>query len=275
MISTFDEPDIHTGSYTIRYSCLSSPPCLNITTTLTISNIAIEHNGTYKCVAAIRHQGRSDNEYLSYELHVRRSSTLTENSSFLWLIVLLLCAFFFILILLCLCWMIRCHRSNRQQAERNKALLFDHDLSNDNGNAYKEKNDPYDLIDSRSQLGPPMYSEVRLVDSTPMRSIGGGSMSSTLLRRNDPFYESYRSDRQISDYRPSPQHVPLQSPAAAAVDEFEDEMIFPTGYEEDYQYREDIIKPNQAIDPRRQAKLQHTNHDRTNSQPTGLIESQL
>lgn len=39
-------------------------------------------------------------------------------------------------------------------------------------------------------------------------------------------------------------------------------MIFPTGYDEDYQYREDIMKPNQAVDPRRQAKLQHTNHDR-------------
>lgn len=66
------------------------------------------------------------------------------------------------------------------------------------------------------------------------------------------------------------------------MDEFEDEMIFPTGYEEDYQYREDIIKPNQAIDPRRQ----HTNHDRFShpsnykfdkieSQYGGLIESQL
>jgi hypothetical protein len=41
-------------------------------------------------------------------------------------------------------------------------------------------------------------------------------------------------------------------------------MIFPTGYEEDYQYREDIMKPNQAVDPRRQAKAQHTNHDRSN-----------
>ena len=41
-------------------------------------------------------------------------------------------------------------------------------------------------------------------------------------------------------------------------------MIFPTGYEEDYQYREDIIKPNQAVDPRRQRKVQHTNHDRLN-----------
>jgi hypothetical protein len=70
------------------------------------------------------------------------------------------------------------------------------------------------------------------------------------------------------------------------VDEFEDEMIFPTGYEEDYQYREDIIKPNQAIDPRRQTKIQHTNHDRfsqpsnykfdkTESHYTGLVESQL
>ena len=45
------------------------------------------------------------------------------------------------------------------------------------------------------------------------------------------------------------------------VDEFEDEMI---GYEEDYKYREDIMKPNQAIDPRRQVKQQHTNHDRFN-----------
>jgi hypothetical protein len=63
-------------------------------------------------------------------------------------------------------------------------------------------------------------------------------------------------------------------------------MIFPTGYEEDYQYREDIIKPNQALDPRRQLKLQHTNHDRysqpstskfdkTESQYGGLVESQL
>jgi hypothetical protein len=41
-------------------------------------------------------------------------------------------------------------------------------------------------------------------------------------------------------------------------------MIFPTGYEEDYQYREDIIKPNQVVDPRRQTKVQHTNHDRSN-----------
>ena len=49
------------------------------------------------------------------------------------------------------------------------------------------------------------------------------------------------------------------------VDEFEDEMIFPTGYDEDYEYREDIIKPNQAVDPRRQTKQQQpTNHDRTN-----------
>ena len=60
-------------------------------------------------------------------------------------------------------------------------------------------------------------------------------------------------------------------------------MIFPTGYEEDYQYREDIIKPNQAVDPRRQAKLQHTNHDRSINQnhisqqnhDSGLVESQL
>ena len=48
------------------------------------------------------------------------------------------------------------------------------------------------------------------------------------------------------------------------VDEFEDEMIFPTGYDEDYEYREDIIKPNQAVDPRRQPKQKPTNHDRPN-----------
>ena len=57
-------------------------------------------------------------------------------------------------------------------------------------------------------------------------------------------------------YRPSPLEP-------AVVDEFEDEMIFPTGYDEDYQYREDIMKPNQAVDPRRQTKVQHTNHDRS------------
>jgi len=64
-----------------------------------------------------------------------------------------------------------------------------------------------------------------------------------LLRRHDPFYDSYRSDRQLYEqvYRPSPMEPVI-------VDEFEDEMIFPTGYEEDYEYREDIIKPNQAID---------------------------
>jgi hypothetical protein len=48
------------------------------------------------------------------------------------------------------------------------------------------------------------------------------------------------------------------------VDEFEDEMIFPTGYEENYEYREDIMKPNQAVDPRRQPKQLPTNHDRSN-----------
>jgi hypothetical protein len=47
------------------------------------------------------------------------------------------------------------------------------------------------------------------------------------------------------------------------VDEFEDEMIFPTGYEEDYEYRVDIMKPNQAVDPRRQPRQQPTNHDRS------------
>jgi hypothetical protein len=119
----------------------------------------------------------------------------------------------------------RCHRSNRQQAERNKALLFDANNHHNgpllaNGNIYKEKNDeqhsfvtngsydPYDMVDSRSQLGPPMYSEVRMVDSTPLRSIGGGSMSSsiplhdtaTLMRRHHPhelFYDSFRSDKQL------------------------------------------------------------------------------
>lgn len=50
----------------------------------------------------------------------------------------------------------------------------------------------------------------------------------------------------------------------AIVDEFEDEMNFPTGYGEDYEYREDIMKPNQAVDPRRQPKQQPTNHDRSN-----------
>ncbi|CAF2779085.1 unnamed protein product [Rotaria sp. Silwood2] len=282
MISAVNEPDIHTGSYTIRYLCLStssmdlSPAtCLNKTTTLTISNIGTEHNGTYNCVAAIRNQGRSDNEYLSYELRVRQTSLI--NSSFLlWIIGIFLFLFLFLLILLCLCCILRCYQSNRQQTKRNKALLFD-SMNNqngflvENGNMYKEKNDeqhryvtngtydPYDMVDSRSQLGPPMYSEVRIIDSTPLRSIGGGSMSSTLLRRNDPFYDSSRSDKQLYEqvYRPSP----LES---TIVDEFEDEMIFPTGYEEDYQYREDIIKPNQAVDPRRQAKVQHTNHDRTN-----------
>jgi len=273
MIFAVDEPDIHTGSYTIRSSCLSSIPCLNKSTTLTISNIGTEHNGTYNCVAAIRNQGRSDNEYLSYELRVRRTSALTENSFLIWIIGLFIFIFIFLFLLLCLCWIIRCHRTNRQQAERNKALLFDNDSCIDHGNMYKEKNDPYDMIESRSQLGPPMYSEVRIADSTPLRSTVGGSMSATLLRRNDPFYESCRSDRQIYEYRPTPPHQ------IAIADEFEDEMIFPTGYEEDYQYREDIIKPNQAIDPRRQAKLQHTNHDRSNykfeSQYKGLVESQL
>jgi hypothetical protein len=222
MISTVNEPDIHSGSYTIRYSCLSissdlSPAtCLNKTITLTISNLGMEHNGTYNCVAAIRNQGRSDNEYLSYELRVRRSSSLADSSFLVWTIGIFLFLFFLLLIILCLCWFIRCQRSSRQQAERNKTLLFN-TMNNhngsllENGNMYKEKYDehqsfvtngtfdPYDMVDSRSQLGPPMYTEVRMVDSTPLRSIGGGSMSSTLLRRNDPFYDSYRSDRQLYD----------------------------------------------------------------------------
>ena len=214
MMSNVNEPDIHTGSYTIHYSCLSShSTCLNITTTLTISNVGAEHNGTYNCVAAIRNQGRSDNEYLSYELHVRRTS-LTNSSFLVWTIGIFLFLFVILLMILCLCWIIRCHRSTQQQAERNKTLLFN-PMNNHNGsllrngNIYQEKPDeqhsfvtngtydPYDMIDSRSQLGPPMYAEVRMVDSTPLRSIGGGSMSSTLLRRNDPFYDSYRSDRQL------------------------------------------------------------------------------
>ena len=223
MISAVNEPDIHTGSYTIRYSCLSAQAetlpsnCLNKTTTLSISNIAAEHNGTYNCVAAIRNQGRSDNEHQSYELRVRRTSSLTDSSFLVWTIGIFLLLFTLMLLLLCVCWILRCHRSNRQQAERNKALLFDTTDNQDgsllpNGHIYREKNDeqqsfvtngsydPYDMIDSRSQLGPPMYSEVRLVDSTPLRSIGGGSVSSTLMRRNhphDPFYDSYRSDRQL------------------------------------------------------------------------------
>lgn len=231
MISAVNEPDIHAGSYTIRYSCLStySEPsasnCLNKTTTLTISNIGAEHNGTYNCVAAIRNQGRSDNEYLSYELRVRASSGFADSSFLLWAIAVFLLLFILLLVLLCACWIMRCHRSNRQQAQRNKALLFDGNNHQNgsllgNGHLYQEKNDeqhsfvtngsydPYDMIDSRSQLGPPMYSEVRMVDSTPLRSIGGGSMSSsipmhdtaTLMRRHhphEPMYDSYRSDRQL------------------------------------------------------------------------------
>jgi len=198
---------------------------LNKTTSLTITNIGTEHNGTYNCVAAIRNQGRSDNEYLSYELRVRRSSPLTDSSFLVWTIGIFLLLFILMLFLLCVCWIMRCHRSNQQQAKINKALLFDSNNNHNgtllpNGNLYTEKHDeqhsfvtngsydPYDMIDSRSQLGPPMYSEVRMVDSTPLRSIGGGSMSSTmplhdtttLMRRHhphDPFYDSYRSDRQL------------------------------------------------------------------------------
>lgn len=297
IITAVSGPDIHTGSYTIRYSCAitsSSEPtaanCLNKTTTLTISDINAEHNGTYNCVAAIRNQGRSDNEYLSYELRVHRSALLTDSSFLLWTIGIFLFLFTIILVLFCVCWFLRCQRSNRLQAERNKALLFDannhYQHTNGslltNGNLYKEKHDeqhsfvtngsydPYDMIDSRSQLGPPMYSEVRMVDSTPLRSVGGGSMSSsiplhdtaTLMRRHHPhdsFYDSYRSDRQLYEqvYRPSPMEPVI-------VDEFEDEMIFPTGYDEDYEYRQDIMKPNQAVDPRRQPKVHQINHDRPN-----------
>lgn len=220
IMSGINEPDIYTGSYIIRYSCLSTSvvdltpaTCLNKTTTLTISNINTDHNGTYNCVAAIRNQGRSDNEYLSYELRVRQTS-LMHNSFLLWTIGIFLFLFLFLLILLCLCCILRCYQAKRQQMKRNKALLFDgvnnhNELLEENGNMYKEKLydeqkfgkngvcDPYDMIDSRSQLGPPMYSEVRMADSTPLRSIGGGSLSSTLVRRNDPFYDSYRSDRQV------------------------------------------------------------------------------
>jgi hypothetical protein len=223
MISAVNELDQHAGSYTIRYSCLSSPldllssTCLNKTTTLTISNIATEHNGTYNCVAAIRNQGRSDNEYLSYDLRVHRTSSLTDSSFLSWTIGIFLLLFLIVVLLFCLCWIVRCHRSNRKQAERNKALLFDTTNNHNgslltNGHVYKDKvdeqhsfvtngsYDPYDMIDSRSQLGPPMYSEVRMVDSTPLRSVGGGSMSSTLMRRHHPhdaFYDSFRSDRQL------------------------------------------------------------------------------
>jgi len=199
MSSSANEADIHTGSYTIRYSCLSLITCLNKTTTLTISNIDRQHNGTYNCVAAIRNQERSDNEYLSYELRVRRTSILTDNSFLLWTIGIFSFLFLFLFILLCLCWIIRCQRSNRQQAERNKTLLFNNhnDSYIGNGKKINGNYDQYDMIDSRSQLGPPMYTEVRIVDTTPLRSTGGGSRSSTLLRRNDPFYDSYRSDKQL------------------------------------------------------------------------------
>ena len=219
MISAINGPDIRAGSYTIRYSCLSRSSlnplpktCLNKTTTLTISNIGTEHNGTYNCVAAIRNQGRSDNEYLSYELRVRQTS-LIHSSFLLWMIGLFLFLTLFLAILLCFCCFIRCHRSSQHQAERNKALLFDrtNNYKNSllaNGNVYNEKMNEahcsvkngiynlYDIVDSRSQLGPPMYSEVRIPNSTPLRSIGG-SVSSTLLRQNDPFYDSNRSDRQF------------------------------------------------------------------------------
>ena len=184
---------------------------------MTISNIDTEHNGTYNCVAAIRNQGRSDNDYLSYELHVHRTSSLIDGSFLVWTIGIFILLFILILMILCVCWILRCHRSNQKQAERNKALLFDMNHHQNgsllvNGHMYKEKNDeqhsfvtngsydPYDMVDSRSQLGPPMYSEVRMVDSTPLRSVGGGSVTSTLLRRNhanDPFYDSFRSDRQL------------------------------------------------------------------------------
>lgn len=46
----------------------------------------------------------------------------------------------------------------------------------------------------------------------------------------------------------------------ATVDEFDDEIIFPTGYEENYEYREDIIKPNQAVDPRREIRDSSSNN---------------
>lgn len=52
-------------------------------------------------------------------------------------------------------------------------------------------------------------------------------------------------------------------------------MIFPTGYEEDYEYREDIMKPNQAVDPRRQAKQKPTNHDRSNGKVIGPPSAQF
>ena len=263
ILTANNEPDIHIGSYTVRSNCLIGNSCLNKSTTLIISNINTEHNGTYNCVAAIRNQGRSDNEYLSYDLRVRRTSILTMNSFFLWIFAIFFFIFFLLLIFLCLCWVFHCQRSNRKQAQQNQTLLFENDF--DGKDKQMDNYDPYDVVDTKS-LGPPMYSEVRAVNSTPMRSIGAGSVSSTLVRRADQFYES-----QIYEYRPS-SHEPV-----VVVDEFEDEMIFPTGYEEDYRYREDIIKPNQVIDPRRQVKIQHTNHDRDyqSAQYNGLIESQL
>lgn len=61
--------------------------------------------------------------------------------------------------------------------------------------------------------------------------------------------------------------------APVIADDFEDEMIFPTGYEENYEYREDIMKPNQVLDVHRQAKYPPTNHDRTPD--TMLLPSSL
>ncbi|CAF0922672.1 unnamed protein product [Didymodactylos carnosus] len=284
------------GSYILRWQCIRNKldQCLNKTTTLTITNIGVEHNGTYNCVAAIKNQERSDNDHLSYELRVHRTSIVNNTSFLLWIIVLLAFILALIVLFICICVLVRCHRSKKQQAERNKTLFFDMSgQSNRNGNIvgmdemglnYKEKDDQsfitnnsydhYDMINSHTHLGPPMYSELP-IESTPLRSIGGGSISSTLplhyhdgLRhyhqgqQNEPhdrLYDSYRSDRQLYEqvFRPSPLEPII-------VDEFEDEMIFPRGYEEDYEYREDICKPNQNPDPRRPRQTNSSNNNNNN-----------
>lgn len=206
IISQVNQDDIRAGSYTIRYSCLYSHDetltnnCLNKTTTLTISNIDMKHNGTYNCVVAIKNQGRSDNEFFSYELRVHRNSPLVQSSVFLWTIGIILVVFLLIIIALCFCWIRRCFQSNEDSAKRNKALLAEsYNNQNQLDSLISEHNDPYDLVDSKSYLGPPMYSEIRLVDSTPLKSSGCASISSTLLRRqmqqqqgHDLFYDSYR-----------------------------------------------------------------------------------
>ncbi|CAF1082983.1 unnamed protein product [Didymodactylos carnosus] len=299
-ITSPDNEEHHFGPYTLKWQCIRNKldQCLNKTSTLTITDIGIEHNGTYNCVAAIKNQERSDNDYLSYELRVHRVSIVNNTSLLLWIIVLLAFIFALIVLFICICVLVRCHRSKKQQAERNKALLFDNNsllngqpngnggISGIDGIVYKEKDDNsfitnnsydhYDMINSHTHLGPPMYSELP-IESTPLKSIGGGSISSTLplhyhdgLRHyhhgqqqadpHDRLYDSYRSDRQLYEQisRPSPLE-PI------VVDEFEDEMIFPSGYEEDYEYREDICKPNQNPDPRRQKQMNNNTNNRVKS----------